>query len=81
MGPRRLVNLKVVWEALQLCAPGFSTRKTDHHWHVTYQERTYRALPLGKHGHRRNAEIEVGHVRHMARFLGVFECVSRQLDI
>lgn len=81
MSPLRLLTLKVIWEALDHCAPGYEARKSLHHWRVTYQGRTFPTLPLGKHGRRENPEIEVGHVRKMARFLDIEECMFRTLDI
>ncbi len=74
-----VIRLDRVWAMLESCAPGYSMRATDHHYWVTYQRKTYRALPLGKHGSRKNAEVETGHVRSMCRHLGLEECARREL--
>lgn len=76
-----LVTFKEIQAALGICAPGASIRKKLHHFWVSYNGLTFRGLPLGKHGLRENPEIEVGHVRKMARYLGILECMKQQLGI
>lgn len=76
-----LILLSRVWEILDECAPGFERRATDHNWKVTYNGLTYPSLPLGKHGARKasRTEIEVGHVKGLARQLNIVECVMKKL--
>lgn len=64
---------------LDACAPGAVIVPKLHHNWVTYQGKTYRGLPLGKHGKRENPEIQAGHVKRMARFLGILPCAQREI--
>ena len=64
---------------LDACAPGYTRRETDHFHQVSYRGKTYRALPLGKHGARHNPEIEAGHVRALVRHLEILDCAKREL--
>ena len=64
---------------LEHCAPGHTKKATDHHWRIAYDQKLYPAFPLGPHGARKNPEIQVGHVRKMARFLGILACAKQQL--
>jgi hypothetical protein len=55
--------------------------KLHHNW-VTVGSLTYRGFPKGKHGARKDPEIEIGHVRHMIRFLHINEdCAKKQLPM
>lgn len=81
MGTVRVIDTQAIWAMLERCAPGFTKRKTVHHWRIEFAGRTYPTLPLGRHGKRTNPEIEAGHVRKMARFLGIYECASAMLEI
>jgi hypothetical protein len=74
MSPFRTVELRRVWEMLDRCAPAYTKNKTDHYWCIRYEGRTYPSFPLGPHGRRENPEIEFGHVRKMARMLGIWDC-------
>lgn len=65
---------------LEECAPGYSKKSTNHSWQVSYNGYTYPTLPLGGHGKRHNPGIQVGHVKKMARFLGILECARDQLS-
>jgi hypothetical protein len=78
---RTLVTLDEVWRMLRECAPGFATRQTDHYHRVMYEGRTYPSVPLGHHGARKpgQTEIETGHVRKLARFLGIEASARRVL--
>lgn len=64
---------------LDECARGYGRRETEHAHHVTYNKKTFRTLPLGKHGNRQNPEIESGHVRAMARHLAIEDCAKKHL--
>jgi hypothetical protein len=81
MASTGLVSLKEIEEMLAACAPGARIEAKVHHNWVHYNGLTYRGLPRGAHGHRRNPEIQVGHVRKMARHLGILDCAKRHLDL
>ncbi len=73
------VALKEVWSMLGRCAPGHRRQERDHHWCIYFQNRTYPTFPRGEHGARKNPEIQIGHVRKMARHLGILDCAREQL--
>ena len=75
----KVINLNDVWAMLDKCAPGYGRKESEHFHRVTYQGKTFRALPLGAHGKRKNPEIEAGHVRSMARHLEIEKCCREQL--
>ena len=73
------VTLKEIRQMLDDCAPGaVIVGKLHRNW-VLFRGRTFRGLPLGKHGARKNPEIEVGHVRRLARFFEILDCAQRML--
>lgn len=59
---------------LKECAPGHQTDETDHFWRIRHDAQTYPSLP-------KKRTIDVGHVRKMARHLGILECAKRVLGI
>jgi hypothetical protein len=66
---------------LDECAPGYTHRIKPHNIWVTFNGRTYPALPRGKKGDT-NPEIQVGHIKQMIRFLGIdMECAQGVLKI
>lgn len=73
------VSLKDINDMLDDCAPGAVIVSKPHHNWVTWNGKTYRGLPRGKHGARKNPEIEVGHVKRMARFLEILPCAQSRL--
>lgn len=67
---------------LDECAPGHTRVRRPHNWVIRYQGQVYPSLPTGQHGKRPDtAPIEVGHIRKMARHLGITECCQRVLQI
>jgi len=74
-----LVTLKKIEALLDDCAPGAVIEEKTHHLWVHYQGTTYRGLPRGAHGARKNPEIQVGHVRRMARFFDIVNCAKKHL--
>ncbi|REJ83836.1 MAG: hypothetical protein DWQ36_19660 [Acidobacteria bacterium] len=71
------IKLREVWKLLKQCAPGYTKSLREHNWKVTFEAKTYR-LPKGPHGHKKGQEkIERGHVRSMARFLGIAVCCKK----
>ena len=65
---------------LETCAPGHTRTETTHYWRVAFGTKVYPTLPLGKHGSRRDSEIQVGHVKKMVRLLEILECAKRQIE-
>lgn len=76
-----LVKLDDVWLMLDECAPGHTRKASQEFWCISYKGKSVRSLPRGPHGHRRNPAIETGHIRHMARHLGIFDCASKHLAL
>lgn len=65
---------------LSECAPGYSVKTTDHHHRVAFSGKLYPSLPIGPHGRKGpGTEIEAGHVRKLARHLGIEACARRVL--
>ena len=58
----REIALRIVWSMLAECAPGHAVEEKLHHYWVRYQEKTYRALPIGRRGARRPM-VQAFHVR------------------
>jgi len=49
----------------------------DHYWQIKSAEGViFATLPLGKHGAKR-PEVEIGHVRQMARLFKIQKCAHR----
>lgn len=63
------------------CAPGAVIEGKLHKNWVRFRDKTYRGLPLGKHGNRQNPEIQVGHVKRMARFFEILDCAKEKLGL
>jgi hypothetical protein len=81
MGSFGTVTIREIWAMLAHCAPGFTYKRTDHHYRVCFGESVYPALPLGAHGRGENAEIQKGHVKKMARSLGILDCAKAALSL
>ena len=64
---------------LEHCAPGYNCKETKHHWRVTYGSEVFPTLPKGPHGERANPSIQVGHIKQMARQLGILDCARQFL--
>ena len=73
---------KEIWEMLDHCCPGWTRVESGHFFRVMWKGRTYAALPKGQHGKKQGrAEVEVGHVKHMIRQLGIdMGCARKHLD-
>lgn len=74
------VRFKEIKRMLDACAPGAVIEHKLHHTWITYGGKTFRGLPLGKHGTRKNPEIETGHVKTMARFFEILPCARREIE-
>jgi hypothetical protein len=81
MGSSGRVPLSEIWAMLDACAPGYGRKPTKHHWRVTANGQIFPALPLGEHGARKDPEIQVGHVRKMARHFGILECAKKHIEL
>lgn len=79
MSSKGMIRLSAVFEMLDLCAPGHQRVAKTHHWRITFAGRTYPRLPLGRHGHRRDSEIQRGHVKQLIRHFGLQDCAQRVL--
>ena len=65
-------SLKAVRRALDLILPGCRWQKKTHHWWIyPPDDKPMATLPLGSHGRRESVEIQVGHVRALARQFGI----------
>ncbi len=77
----KTISLAEIERMLRACGTDFSkiVQKKHRHW-VYCNGLIYRGLPLGKHGPRKNPEIEIGHVRQLVRHLGIDPtCAEKQI--
>jgi len=81
MGSFGTIQLSDLWAMLEHCAPGYTRKLMTHNWKVMYNGLTYPSLPLGPHGRRKNVAIEIGHVKQMARTLGILPCAAEFLRL
>lgn len=67
-----LVTFSEVEQMLNECAPGHKIALKTHFRFVYWKGKTYFTLP-------KNKEIEVGHIRRMARFFNIMDCCKKYL--
>jgi hypothetical protein len=60
-------------KALDKCAPGWKWRLATHSRVITFNDKTYRSLP-------KFDKIELGHLRKLARYLGILECLKKHIQ-
>jgi hypothetical protein len=78
----RVVRLDDVWRMLDSCLAGYEAIQKPHRWNVKFNGRVYHEIPLGRHGARKNPEIETGHIRGLVQFFGIeSECYSQFLNL
>jgi hypothetical protein len=78
----RVVRLDDVWRMLAACLDGHERIEKTHRWNVKFNGRVYVEIPLGKHGARRNPEIESGHIRGLVRFFSIpKDCYQQFVNI
>jgi len=58
-----------VVKMLQQCAPGHTIRLANHSRVITYNNKVYPSLP-------KFDQLEVGHIRKMARHFGILDCAK-----
>jgi hypothetical protein len=80
MSSFHLVRLNDLLDILAECAPGFTVDEKKHHYWVRYRGRTFRSLPLGKHGRRFNVEVEFGFVPVPTTLFRVLAVFRRHYD-
>jgi len=68
-----LVSFKDVERMLNACAPGHVINLKTHFRIVYYNGKTFRTLP-------KHSEIEVGHIRSMARLFGIVDCAKKHIQ-
>lgn len=62
------------------CARGYTKTETQHNWRVSFGASTYPNLSKGKHGARRNPEIQIGQIKQMVRLFGIQDCAKRHIE-
>jgi hypothetical protein len=67
-----MISFADVERMLKSCAPGHGIQLKTHYRIIRYAELIYPSFP--KHD-----EVEEGHVRKMARVLGILECARKFL--
>jgi hypothetical protein len=74
MGSFGQVAFKTILAMLDRCAPGYSCEEREHNFCIRYNGKTYPRLPRGEHkkqGKGKSPQIEIGHIKQMARQLGL----------
>ena len=56
---------------LEKCAPGYTIRLANHSRVVTYNNLVYPSLP-------KFPNLEIGHIRKMARHFGILDCAKHE---
>jgi len=69
------IKLNKVKEMMKHCAPGYWSVEKEEYIQFHYNGKAFWNFPRGKHGGK-NPQIEDGHIRKMARHLGVIECCN-----
>jgi len=77
VGSHGTVPLGDIWEMLDHCAQGYRKVEKPHNWWVYFGKSVYTDLSLGKHGARKNPEIQIGQVKHMCRLSGSWSAPRR----
>ena len=63
------IAFKEIVKMLEKCAPGHTIRLANHSWVIKWGDRSYPSLP-------KFDNIELGHVRKMARHFGILDCAK-----
>lgn len=70
---------------LKACLPDYTAERHDHSFTVRAPgHEPYPSLPLGKHGRSREsgrAEVELGHVRQLARHFKILDCGRKYIPL
>ncbi|MBV8207575.1 MAG: hypothetical protein JO041_12340 [Acidobacteria bacterium] len=66
------VSFGEIQAMLDRCAPGWQWRLATHSRVISYNGKVYRSFP-------KFPTIELGHIRKMARYLGIMDCAKREL--
>jgi hypothetical protein len=67
-----MISHKAVRAMLDECAPGYRIELKTHNFFVYFNNLTYPSLP-------KYDEVEAGHVKKLARTLGIYDCAKRFL--
>lgn len=65
-----MISQRDVRAMLEACAPGHRIELKTHNFFVYHNNLTYPSLP-------KYQEVESGHVKKMARALGIFACAKK----
>ena len=70
------VPLKQVWAMLESCAPGHSVKPYTHSYCIMMPAggKTYPTFP-------KKDQIDKGHIKKMARHLGILDCAIKFLSL
>lgn len=72
------IPLETIKRMLDVCTPGYRWKVGTHRIAVILPDgRSYRGLPTGTK--KSKGLIEAGHIRKLARYLGILECAKKQI--
>jgi hypothetical protein len=77
MASRGTVSLPDIEAMLSDCMPGHTMVKKKHRYLIHWKGKDFGRLPLGEHGKRTRVEIEVGHIRALARAFDITDCAAK----
>lgn len=72
------VRLGEILRAIEACAPGATVELKKHHYWIRFNGKVFMGLPKGPGRDGLASEIAFGHVRKMARMLGLEETCFRR---
>jgi hypothetical protein len=77
LGP---IPWKSIKKMLDGCAPGWRYVDKKHKRWVYFGAGEPFKLPLGPHGKRQHHDLQVGHVRALARHFDIIDCAKQHLE-
>lgn len=68
------ISHKKVWEMLKECLPDHKVKEYTHFFCIMGNGQTYHSLP-------KKSQIDKGHIKKMARHLGISDCAANHLAL
>ena len=79
MSAKGQIPIRQVKKMLDDCAPGHTTRDTQHRKLIRYNGKTHR-FQKGPHGSQRSYSVAIGQVRALAKDFEILDCAKAHLE-